>query len=519
MIAKIPILRDLSTTYIDLNSLISQGESFSVVDHKEAWIMDVISKGPNELGAVWIAARVPDGMVAVHANHSRIRTFPRDDPENIVYAPDVISFARENGLYHGSDEDFSYSDVYDAKPSGKLRYAEARVWDMYTAFLQDNNFAQQHLAYAMGRDKKHPMPLFIKPKNKITLNDVRARMASHFEGTPFAYGDEVAGGLFSHPYRARPYLWFDDHNNLYVNERNIGVEKTGINFIAQIRPHMPPPLRALLWFGADDASTAPRFPAYAASTDVSKAYKGKSTAQGHIRPILDFDLSKAFWVDNMVSNFAYSRWRDAYPVVKAKLDEIQADFVAAVHNMDNRAHELYSADPEAAIEEVTRFSMSRADELHRKWQDFYGVLFARFRDFVITEVDPSNLACGCKTTEVGMTDEWKRRVIGDTGSHYRVENDHPNWIGLSEEEIAASPIYPYPASGYHEGLKASVATRKVGFSTSLAVLVILPAAIFAACKTLDKIRLRKNQDSYASLQSALSMEGGADETTRLQDTA
>ena len=331
----------------------------------------------------------------------------------------------------------------------------------------------------------------------------------------------MAGGLFSHPYRARPYLWFDDQNNLYVNERNIGVEKTGINFIAQIRPHMPPPLRALLWFGADDASTAPRFPAYAASIDVSKAYKGMSTAQGHVRPILDFDLSLSFWVQNMVSNFAYSRWRDAYPVVKAKLDDIHADFVAAVRKMDNRAHELYSSDPEAAIDEVTRFSISMADELHSQWMDFYGQLFARFRDFVTTEVDQSNLACGCKTTEVGMTDEWKRRVIADTGSHYRVENDHPNWIGLSEEEIAASPIYPYPASGYHADLETSDATKNSAEQPALVVVlaVLLPFAVFIAYRALEKIQLRKNKDSYASLQSALSMEGGADETTRLQDAA
>jgi len=483
--------------------------------------MDVISKGPTELGAAWAAVRVPDGMIAAHANHSRIRKFSKDDPENVIFAPDVISFARDNGLYHGSDDDFSYSDVYDAKPAGKLRYAEARVWDMYTALTGDEDFARRHLNYAMGRDRKNPMPLFVKPEAKVTLDDVRTRMASHFEDTPFEYGNEVAGGLFSHPYRARPYLWFDDHNALYVNERNIGVEKTGINFIAQIRPHMPPPLRALLWFGADDASTAPRFPAYAACTEVSKAYKGQSTAQGHVRPILDFDLSKAFWVDNMVSNLAYSRWKDAYPVVQEKLDEIQADFVASVHQMDNRAHELYSTNPEAAIEAVTQFSVSMADDLHAHWMEFYGQLFARFRDFVTTELDPTNLACGCKTTEVGMTDEWKRRIIADTGRHYRVENDHPNWIGLSEEEIATSPLYPYPASGYHTEVPttntASFAAKSVEISTSL-VLVTLPAAIFVSYKALGQIRLRKSNDSYASLQSALSMEA-ADETTRLKEAA
>ena len=149
-----------------------------------------------------------------------------------------------------------------------------------------------------------------------------------------------------------------------------------------------------------------------------------------------------------------------------------------------------------------------------------GKLFARFRDFVTTREDPTNLACGCETTEVGMTDEWKRRVIADTGSHYRVENDHPNWIGLSEEEIAASPIYPYPASGYHADLdhQAYHATKYAENSTVLALLAILPAAAYTAYRALDKMRLRKNKDSYASLQSALSMEG-ADETTRLQDAA
>lgn len=404
------------------------GESYSLVDHKEGWIMDVISKGPNELGAVWVAQRIPDGSVAAHANHARITTFPRDDPDNCLYADDVVSFARENKLYRGTDDAFSFSDVYDAKPASKLRYAESRIWDMYVALSRDDDFAKRHLDFAMGKDRRNPMPLAIKPRNLVTLDDVRERMASHYEGTPFEYGYEAAGGLFSHPYRPRPYQWYNERTgDLYVNERNIGVEKTGINFIAQIRPHMPPPLRALLWFGVDDASTSPRFPAYAASTDVSSAFKGYSTAQGHVRPILQFDLTKAFWVQNMVSNFAYSRWRDAYPVVKDQIDAIQADFVAQVRKMDNQALDMYySAGPDAAIEEVTQFSISVADKLHRQWMDFYGQLFARFRDFVTTENDPTNLACGCKTTEVGMTDAWKERIIEETGRHYWVKDDAPN---------------------------------------------------------------------------------------------
>ena len=345
---------------------------------------------------------------------------------------------------------------------------------------------------------------------------------SHYENTPFYYGSEAASGLFEHPYRPRPYQWYNNRTGeLYVNERNTGVEKSGISFIAQIRRHMPAPLRALIWMGVDDASTTPRFPAYACSVDVSSAYKGFSTAQGHVRPILQFDLSKAFWVQNLVSNFAYMRWRDAYPVIKARLNEIHNDFVSQVKQMDEKVLELYSTDPDAAILEATQFSMDVGDQLHREWFNFFGTLFARFRDFVTTEVDPTNLACGCKTTEVGMTNEWKERIIKETGRHYWMVDDTPNMIGMDSVPATIASSSSSSSSSVmkrdHEKLHAerNPLSSKDNVAPSHMVLLIamfLSALVAIVGKFALKHRMRKNKDSYSSLESMVSLEEANEKT-------
>jgi len=272
---------DTMASLLDSYGYYSTGETFSIVDEKEAWVMDVIGRGPEQVGAVWVARRIPDGYILVHANHAKITTFPLNDPDNCVYSKDVITLARSLGLYHGKDEDFNFQAAYDGeKKPEDIRYDEARVFDVYSRLSSDSNaFYQKYIDYAMGYNLDNVMPIWIKPKNKVSLKVVIERMASHYEGSILEYGFDVGGGLYSAPYRPKPNSW-TYHGHTYVNERSIAVEKTAICYLSVIRSWMPPPLKTILWFGVDDSSTSPRYPVYACSTAASSNYFGRGPQDG-----------------------------------------------------------------------------------------------------------------------------------------------------------------------------------------------------------------------------------------------
>lgn len=411
---------------MDTYGYASEGESFSILDQSgEVWLMDIVGRGNDydRIGAVWVARRIPDGMVSAHANQARITTFPRNDPDNCMYADDVVDLAVHYGLYSKDADpvDFSFSDVYCPMTFLQARLSEARVWSVFSAIAdRDHSFEREYLDYASGRNITHRMPLWIKPHEKLSLRDVIDVMASHYEGTDLDSSQDVGAGLYDSPYRPRPLEW-QHKDKTYHIERSIAVPKTGWNFIAQIRHWMPPELSAVLWFGVDDSSTSPRVPVYAGSTRISKAYAGKGVQDGVRAPILDFDLTKAFWVCNMVSNYAYSRWSDIYPVVREKIHRIHEDFEKEVESVDDYAFELYKKNGAlAAIEFVTKYGVEAGDSLHEDWMKFYGNLFARFRDFFDITAKKGGQGCACEAKEQGMTDAWKSRIIEETGSHYEV---------------------------------------------------------------------------------------------------
>ena len=404
----------------------SEGESFSIADRSgEVWIMEVIGRGTSfgKLGAVWVARRVPPGYVTAHANQARIQTFPRDDPDTCMYSDDVVDVAVHYGLFP-PDEDpltFSFSDVYCPVSTQSARLSEARVWSAFSEIADDTGeFRQQHLDYATGRDISKRMPLWIRPFKKLSLEDLMAIMNSHYEGTELDSSLDVGAGLYNAPYRPRPLAWSYQGKH-YHNERTIGVQQTGWNFVAQIRSHMPPELSAITWFAVDDSSTAPRVPIYGSSRQISDAYYGKGAQDGVKEPLLTFDITKAFWVQNMVSNFAYSRWSDIYPIVRAKIDGIRDAFIDAVAQADSEALEIYKTQGiQESIDYVTNFGVAAADQLHSDWFQFYGELFVRFRDFF--EIVPSDSTkSGCSVKESGMSDEWKKRIVQETGDHYSID--------------------------------------------------------------------------------------------------
>lgn len=292
----------------------TRGESISIADASgEVWIMEIIGRGPTygRGGAVWVARRVPDGMVTAHANQARITTFPRDDPENCLFARDVVDVAVHYGLYSRSSPeafhtrreapnandsaDFSFSDVYDPVGFSGARFSEGRVWSMLSKVAdEDGSFELEYQDYAAGRNLEKRMPLFVKPYKKLSLVDVMDLMNSHYEGTELDATVDVGGGIFGSPHRPRPLTW-EYQGRQYFNERTLATERTGWNFVAQIRPGMPTELAALIWFAVDDSSTSPRVPVYASSTKVAEPYAGKGTQDGVPGPMLKLDMTKAFW--------------------------------------------------------------------------------------------------------------------------------------------------------------------------------------------------------------------------------
>lgn len=418
----IHVMSDLMDTY----GYYSEGESISIADSTtgEVWIMEVIGRGDSygKKGAVWVAQRVPDGMMTAHANQARITTFPRDDPENCLYAPDVVDVAIHYGLYPRDKDplEFSFSDTYDPVVFTNARFSEARVWSIFSqASDADGYFQLKYQDYASGRDLKTRMPLFIKPYKKLSAFDVMNMMNSHYEGTELDATKDVGSGMFGDPHRPRPLSW-QYQGKTYFNERTIAIERTGWNFVAQLRPNMPRELSVLIWFAADDTSTAPRVPVYACSTKVAKPYEGKGTQDGVPAPMMNLDLTKAFWVQNMVSNLVYWRWNDAYPIARKKIDEIYFDHLRKIRATDITAEAIYRSDPDAAIDYATKVSVKMAESLHHKWMKFYGDLFVRFRDYSTIVADKDDTRCGCQVQEPGISESMKKRIVMETGTHYEV---------------------------------------------------------------------------------------------------
>lgn len=398
----------------------SSGESFSIADGKEVWIMEVIGRGgEGKIGFVWVAVRVPDGMVAAHANQARIQTFPKDDPDNSMYADDVVDLARGLGLYDGNDEEFSFSDTYDPVTFEGARLCDARVWSIFSLITADDNFEDHYADYATGKNLSNRMPLWIKPAQKLALKDVTSLMRDHYEDSVLDLSNDVGAEDAEAPYRTHPLVW-EYEGDTYVNERTVATQQTGWNFVAQQRHWMPPELSSILWFAVDDSGTAPRYPVYGSSRAVSDAFFGVGPQDGVPSPILDFDLSKAFWVSNMVSNFAYSNWRKVAPVLVDMIKKIENEYLKEITEIDDRALELYNNnDRSGAIDFVTEYSVKAGDKLHNIWVNFYGQLFVRFRDGYELQENKDELACGCTISQSGYSNNWYKRIVEEDGDHYK----------------------------------------------------------------------------------------------------
>jgi len=395
----IKVMTDLVAEY----GYCSSGESFSIADPQEVWIMEMIGKGPGSKGAVWVAQRVPDGAICGHANQARIGRFPLSDKLNCLYSPDVIAFARQKGYYAGKDADFSFCDAYAPLTFDAVRFCEARVWAMFRRAAPSMNWNEDFVQGVAGAER---LPLWIKPYKKLTVQDAMALMRDHFEGTSLDMSQDVGAGPYGLPYRWRPLTWKVD-STTYFNERAISTQQTGFSFVTQSRSWLPDPVGGVLWFGVDDTYSTVYVPIYCG---IQQAPYPFAVGTGSFT---EFSWDSAFWVFNWVANFCYSRYSEMIQDVLVVQRELEGSFIADQPEIDAAAAALYKTSPQSARDYLTKYSAAQAERTVTRWRRLG-------QDLLVKYLDGNTKDEMKKVHHTGYPASWYRRIADDTGDRLRM---------------------------------------------------------------------------------------------------
>ncbi len=355
---------------VDKHGYYSSGEAFSISDPKEVWFMVIIGKGEGSKGVNWVAQRVPDGYVSAHANYSRVRQFPFNDPENCMYNKDIVDFARAKGWFDGPDKEFSYSDAFAPLTWAQARSCEARVYSFFRAVAPSANIKAN---FVDGTIEDVRLPLWIKPDRKLGARDLMDLMRDHFEGTPIDMHKGVGAGPYVMPYRWRPMRW-EYKGQMYVHDRSTATQQTGFSFVAQSRGWLPDPVGGILWFGVDDTASTVYVPMYCGITAAPHPF---AVGNGNFST---FSWEAAFWVFNVVSNWAYTRYSDISKEIRIAQNELEGLFTASQPEVDAMATALYKQAPGLARQYLTDYSASRANQTIAKWQGLAVSLFMKYMD-------------------------------------------------------------------------------------------------------------------------------------------
>ena len=392
----------------------SEGESFTIADPNEAWIMDMIGKGPGNKGTVWVAVRIPDDCISGHANQSRIHQFPLKDKKNCLYAKDVISFAKEKGYFNGKDADFSFADSYAPLDFGGLRYCEARIWSYFNKWAAED--MSPYLAFAMGDTKGQVLPLYVKPKAPLSVQDVKDMMRDHYEGTPMDLTQDIGMGAWEMPYRPTP-LSFEVDGKKYFNERPISTQQSACVYVSQMRSWLPDYIGGVTWFANDDANMVAFTPVYCNMTQAPECYD-KSTADA-----FHFSTRSAYWVENWVSNMVYLRYNLLFPELQKVRDRLEKDYNSLQDEIETKAA---SMSKEEAIKYLSAYSHRIAGAMMDEWNQLAQLIIVKYNDMAVKRTDENGQfekTPGGNPRPVlrpGYPEAFKRELIKQTGSRYKL---------------------------------------------------------------------------------------------------
>ena len=413
----IKVMTTLANTY----GYNSGGETFTICDPNEAWIMEMMGKGAGSKGAVWVALRIPDDAICAHANQSRIGKFNMKDKKNVMYAKDVVSFARSKGWFKGKDADFSWKMAY-AKPdfSGR-RFCDARAWAMLNHFYD----MSPYLDWALGKNPDaQDMPLWVVPNKKVSVKDVENVMRDHYEGTPLsvADGSDIGGGIWEMPYRPTPLMYKVDGKQ-YFNERPVSTQQSGFVFVSQMRSWLPREIGGVFWFANDDANMAAFTPVYCSMTQRPECYNTPGVDAVH------FSKKNAYWVCNMTSNMVYPRYSLMFPTLKEVRDSLDNSYFAAQAGVEKKAQELYAQNPQAAVKYLNDYSVEKAQQMLARWNQLFEFMVVKYNDMIIKPTDKNGnfektpYGLGARPARPGYPEKFAKQLVKQSGDKFLVPEE------------------------------------------------------------------------------------------------
>lgn len=405
---------DVMTDLVDKYGYASSGESFSIADKNEVWVLEMIGKGA-EKGAVWIAVRIPDDAISGHANEPRIRQVDMKDKKNVLFSKDVISFARKRGYFNGKDSEFSFADAYSTHDKGTRRGCDGRVWSYFRRFKPETD---KYFTWCNG-ESDEPMPLYIVPDRKVSLKEMQESMRDHFEGTPFEMTSDVGAGPNHVPYRWRP-MEYEVDGKTYTNERAIATQQTGWSFVSQSRADLPDPVGGVLWFGTDDTNTTVYMPFYCSMTEIPA-----QLAEGDVNT---FSFDSNFWMTNWVANQAYNRYDLMIPDIRKVQGALEEKYQSTRAEREKELVTiLESGDDKAFRQSVNREGKDIAKEATDAYRDLGIYLFVKFMDGNMKKTDAdgnfikSEYGLPVYPSFPGYDKKYYENIVKETGDHFRVK--------------------------------------------------------------------------------------------------
>lgn len=398
------------TSLVEKYGYCSEGETFSICDPNEAWIMEMMGTGPGSKGVVWVAMRIPDNAICAHANQSRIGKFDMKDKKNVLYSKNVISYARKMGWFTGKDADFSWKNTYARPDFSGRRFCDARVWSFFNHYQKGFD---RYLPWALGKDPNaEDMPLWIIPDRKLSVHDVEMGMRDHYEGTALALDTtNVGGGIYQMPYRPTP-LQFKVDGKTYFNERPISTQQTAFSFVSQLRSWMPREIGGVIWFGNDDANMVAYTPVYCGNTVQPECYNTPGA------DAVTFSDKNAFWVCNWVSNMVYPRYSQIYPELQTLRDSLEASYFAQQADFEKKAMNLYATDKQAALRMLNDYSVEKAQQMLAEWKNLAIRIIVKYNDMGVKQEKNGKIIQ--KTMRPGYPESFARKLVKETGDWYTV---------------------------------------------------------------------------------------------------